>query len=298
MSMIGHVTEERYAELVAQDRELVTLMTGAQFTIGDHALEIEPLHHHGGSHAGPGQELFGVEASLQRYAEDIAIPYNSVKNYRWVSARWPKEHRQRDVCHGVHRILADISDESERFTAITQPPVHPRTGRREWTLDGARRVVGERVDHPVSVQEKVQAVHDLARDEEVASQVATDLLRRPDVAFRAMSDSTARHLVNRAQIDRSQQRFEENLTPPAARALHQVRRTGQMLELIGACAAFIAAVGRAMPQLRGHTFDDTEKAALGQQISRVRATTDWLETAVETGNLTLDEALEALLRGE
>ncbi|MCX4904502.1 DUF6192 family protein [Streptomyces sp. NBC_00878] len=46
---------------------------------------------------------------------------------------------------------------------------------------GAKRVVGQRVDRPVTADEKVQAVVDLTRDDEVAAQVATDLLKRPAV---------------------------------------------------------------------------------------------------------------------
>ncbi|MFE2332155.1 DUF6192 family protein [Streptomyces coelicoflavus] len=60
-------------------------------------------------------------------------------------------------------------------------PFHPRTGARQWTPDGAKRVDGQRVDRPVAVDEKVQAVADLTRDDEVAAQVATDLLKRPAV---------------------------------------------------------------------------------------------------------------------
>jgi hypothetical protein len=45
-------------------------------------------------------------------------------------------------------------------------------------------------------------------------------------------------------------------------------------------------------------FSELELAALRQQIAKARATVDWLDSAVETGNLTLDEGLAALLRGE
>ncbi|MFH8289313.1 DUF6192 family protein [Streptomyces sp. NPDC018059] len=55
------------------------------------------------------------------------------------------------------------------------------TGVRQWTPDGAKRVVGQRVDRPVTLDEKVAAVADLPRDDEVTAQVATDLLKRPEV---------------------------------------------------------------------------------------------------------------------
>ncbi|GAA3908465.1 DUF6192 family protein [Streptomyces lannensis] len=59
----------------------------------------------------------------------------------------------------VHRILASVADRDERWAAIEDAPFNPRTGARQWTPDGAKRT----------------------RDDEVAAQVATDLLKRPAV---------------------------------------------------------------------------------------------------------------------
>ncbi|TDC44020.1 hypothetical protein E1281_34625 [Actinomadura sp. KC345] len=70
--------------------------------------------------------------------------------------------------------------------------------RHEWTEDAAKRVVGQKVNHPRTSAEKATAIHDLAADEQVAAAADTDLLRRPDVAFKAMGDGAARHMVNRA----------------------------------------------------------------------------------------------------
>lgn len=90
----------------------------------------------------------------------------------------------------------------------------------------------------MTVTEKVRAIHDLATDEQVAAAVATDLLRRPDVAFKAMGDGVARDAVNRAQFDHPRQRFEQNLPPAAARGLEQLRQTSEFLSLVTACSAF------------------------------------------------------------
>ncbi|MGW7193293.1 DUF6192 family protein, partial [Streptomyces sp. NPDC054838] len=49
-------------------------------------------------------------------------------------------------------------------------------------------------------------MEELTRDEQVAATVTTGLLRRPAVAFKAMSDDTARHQVERGQQGRK--RFE------------------------------------------------------------------------------------------
>ncbi|MFF3982274.1 DUF6192 family protein [Streptomyces sp. NPDC001828] len=117
----------------------------------------------------------------------------------------------------VHNILAAIADDEERFTTI----LNPSEGKPRWTPDEANRRIGRQVVEPVTPQEKVSAIHSLAKDDEVAGRVTGDLLRRPEVvaqvrdedkvrvveeltrdehvAFKAMSDDTARHQVNRAQ---------------------------------------------------------------------------------------------------
>jgi hypothetical protein len=179
-----------------------------------------------------------------------------VEDWRYTANRWPKERRKEGVSFTVHRILASVVDEDERWAAIEDAPFNPRTGARQWTPDGAKRVVGQRVDRPVTVDEKVQAVADLTRDDEVAAQVATDLLkrpavtehvtpaergrvvteltrddtvakevttgllRRPTVARTAMRDDTTRMLVNRAQFDNSNETRERiRQRTPAVRAI-------------------------------------------------------------------------------
>ncbi|MCX4910762.1 hypothetical protein [Streptomyces sp. NBC_00878] len=42
-------------------------MQRVQFTIGDHAKEIETVQQLGGAHPGPGEDLSGVDVSMQIY---------------------------------------------------------------------------------------------------------------------------------------------------------------------------------------------------------------------------------------
>ncbi|MFE4825129.1 DUF6192 family protein [Streptomyces sp. NPDC056704] len=182
---VGSVSRARYEEIIAGDRELVEVDTKIQFVIGDHALEIEPMRPHGGSLPAGGEDLFGVRETLEMYAEDVGVPYNQVRLNRQTASRWPAEYRVQGVSFEIHRILEKLDD---RFERITNPPRHPRDGAARWTQDAAKRQVGWRVDSPRSVQEKVEAIHDLAVDEQVAARVATDFLRRPGVAFRAAGD--------------------------------------------------------------------------------------------------------------
>lgn len=125
---------------------------------------------------------------LHRLSEDVNVPYNTLKSYRWVASRWPEQHRCSGVAFSTHQTLAAISDDEERWVAIKNPPLDERTGKRRWTPETSRQRVGYHGPGPETSQEKIEAVHDLVADEQVAAQVATDLLRRPSVAFKAMTD--------------------------------------------------------------------------------------------------------------
>ena len=136
----------------------------------------------------------------------------------------------------------------------------------------------------VATADKVKVVEELTRDEHVAAEVTTGLLRRPDVAFRAMSDDTARHQVNHAQVERGRQareHFEE--TSPVAPAIRSIDRSVEFLDLVTACHAFVAASGRVVPGLRDRQLGDDERTIIHENVARVRATLDWIETAVDTG---------------
>lgn len=201
--------------------------------------------------------------------------------------------------------------------------------------DEARRRVGRQVVKPVTPQEKISAIHTLATDEEVAAtvtgdllrrptvvaqvkqedkvraveeltrdnhvaaKITTGLLRRPDVAFRAMSDDTARHQVNHAQVERGRQArkdFED--TSPVAPAVRSIDRSVEFLDLVTACHSFVAAAGRVVPGMRDRQLGEDERTIVHENVARVRATLDWIETAVDTGKVDVDGELARLLQGE
>lgn len=328
---VGSVSQSRYEQIVAELREVVEQQTRGSFTIGDRALEIEPMRERGGQHAAPGQDLFTVRETLFRLAEDIGLAYKTVESARWTASRWPKDKRQAGVSFRVHRILGQIETEAERFATIAKPPA----GGTRWTVDEANRRVGRQVERPASPQEKITAIHTLARDEEVAAAVTTDflkrptvaakvpaqdkvrvveeftrdegvaatavtgLLRRPEVAFRAMSDDTARHQVNHAQVERGRQAREDfENTSPVAPAVRHIDRTVEFLDLVTACHSFVAAAGRAVPGLRDRTLGEDERTIVHENVAKVRATLDWIEQAVDTGKVDMDGELARMLRGE
>ncbi|MGW0990707.1 DUF6192 family protein [Streptomyces sp. NPDC002486] len=326
---VGNVSQPRYEQIVAELRDVVEQQTRGQFTIGDRALEIEPMREPGGHHAVDPE--WSVTMTLTRLAEDIGLKFSTVKSARWTSSRWPADRRQKGVSYTVHRILAYIEDDQERFDAILTPP----GGKARWTPDEASRRVGNRVETPVTPKEKITAIHTLAQDDQVAAAVTSDflkrpevtakvttvdkarvveeftrdehvattaarnLLRRPDVAFKAMSDDTARFQVNHAQVERSRQardHFED--TSPVAPAVKKIDRTVEFLDLVTACHSFVAAAGRTVPGLRDRTLSEDEATIVHQNVAKVRATLDWIETAVDTGKVDMDDALARMLRGE
>ncbi|MEV7535388.1 DUF6192 family protein [Streptomyces hydrogenans] len=329
---VGNVTRSRYEQLVAEARELIAQVSRAQFCLGDKALEIEPMRPVGGSMPNGTDDLFTVEESLALFADDIGVAKSTVEDWRWTASRWPAAKRKDSVSFTVHRILASVSDETERWAAIEDAPFNQRTGRRGWTPDAAKRLVGQRVERPVTVEEKVQAaadltrdeevaaivtadllrrptataqlpsaervrvVQELTRDEEVAKTVTTELLRRPEVARETMRDDTARFLVNRAQFDNSAQVREtiREHTP----AVRKIEHTIEYLDLVGSCHQYVATLGRLVPRLRGQEFTEDERETVRRGISKVRAAAEWLEAAIDNGEFTLDEQLAKLLKGE
>ncbi|MFJ3235737.1 hypothetical protein [Streptomyces sp. NPDC086787] len=61
---IGNVTRQRYEQLVGQAKELIAQVARAQFSLGDMALEIEPMRSVGGSMPNGTDDLFTVTESL------------------------------------------------------------------------------------------------------------------------------------------------------------------------------------------------------------------------------------------
>lgn len=225
------------------------------------------------------------------YAEDIGVPASTLMVYRWVSSRWPKHHRVQGVSHYVHRVLAARND---RFDMIRTPPRNERTGARRWDVDTACRRAGWTPHTPVTTQEKGNRIHDLAKDDTVAVSVARDLLKRSTVAFAAMADHSARHAVNSAQFDQSRQAVERarQSTPAIRHIEHRI----EYLDLVGVCAQFVASVSRILPRLGGHEFTGDERAVVSRNVERVRSTADWIQHAMDTGDVSLDEALAEILQ--
>jgi hypothetical protein len=101
-----------WEQLVADGRRAISKRN---WLLGDLALEVETGYGKG---------------SLKRYADEIEINYESLKNYRWVAAHWEKVTRVTNVPWAVHRELATLDDRHE-VIKIT----------RGWTVASAREYV-------------------------------------------------------------------------------------------------------------------------------------------------------------
>lgn len=148
---VGNVTRTRYGQIVADATELIAQVTRVQFALGDKALEIEPMRPGGGA-LPRSDDLFTVTESLTLFADDVGVSLGMVEDWWWTAWRWPAARRKDGVSFTVHRILASVTDEEERWAAIGDAPFNPRAGRRQWTPDAAKRLVRQRVERPVTVE--------------------------------------------------------------------------------------------------------------------------------------------------
>ncbi|WP_406480415.1 DUF6192 family protein [Streptomyces sp. NBC_01615] len=280
-AVIGHITRERYEQFIGADRELVGQMQRIQFTIGDHALEIEPMQPNGGAHPAAGEDLGGVDASLQVYADDLGLSLSTVRNYRFAAHRWPGERRRHGVSHKVHCILASIPDDTERFETIAAPPLDERAKVRRWTTDLAKKHVGQRPDHPETVPQKVAAIHRLADDDEVAAQVATDVLRRPAVAAKVVADDTARHMVNKAQTTQHKTEVVHDLIEDdtvAAQVASDVLRRPEVASRVVADDTARHAVNRAQTDRSQQQADAFRRQTpAGRAVRKIERTEEFLD---------------------
>lgn len=104
-AIVGSVTRDRYDELVKLGRDWVATMSSAQWRLGDAAVEIEPMRAYGGANASGKGDLFTVSEAIRMFAEDVGLAYTTVRSYRWVSSRRPKERRRRGLQPGAPALV-------------------------------------------------------------------------------------------------------------------------------------------------------------------------------------------------
>lgn len=285
---VGHVSQHRWQQLVAECREAVEAQTRIQWQLGDAALEIEPIQT-GGSSANELEP--GVAETLGVFAEEVGVELSTLQQYRTTAGRWPKKRRRKHVPFSVHQLLNGLSD---RFEVIGDPPVGD-DGKRRWTCEQARRRAGQQVHYPHEPDERLTRVRSLTREPEVASSAAQQLIAQPEVVEHLVADPGTWHTLSKArqQRDTEVSRQARERTPAIAETEH----TQLVAELLGSCSQFVAALNRTVPHVHGK-LGDADREAVHEALRRVRVAADWCQNVVDTGDTSLSDEVAAFLRGE
>ncbi|PKW14420.1 DUF6192 family protein [Saccharopolyspora spinosa] len=277
---------DQWDELVKQGQRLTKSETSAQFQLGDIALTLVPVAPDGKR---PPMKAYKL---LANYANEIGQDPERFEEYRNVSAAWPKNERNKQVCWTVHSILAPHPD---RFTLIDEPPVDRRTRERHWTCDAARRVRGWKTDVPETTEEKLRAVEDLLDDEQEAAEAVERVMRRPAVVRRVAEKQQVRETFNRAQTERIREAHSTARQRPEIRRLDE---EAEVYTVLGLCQSFARGIGKALPGLHLAELSDDAKESIREGLERVTAAVEWTEHVLQTGQTDMDEALQRLIAGE
>jgi hypothetical protein len=126
---------------VRRGRELVAEESSSRWDLGDLALKVAPMGAHGGKRDGDDT----AKATLNRFATEIGIAYETLDAYRQVADNWSSGRRV-DLPWSVHRAFASLEDREavirsrERWTAREAGEfVRSRRGEEsdEWESFGA-----------------------------------------------------------------------------------------------------------------------------------------------------------------
>ncbi|MFD5563812.1 DUF6192 family protein [Kitasatospora griseola] len=282
-SLVTEYGPTEWKDMVHRGQRLVDSESAVQFQLGDIGLEMVPL-------PPKGKRLPAKAYSmLADYADEVGLTRETFEGYRLVAGAWPKDKRQKGVCWTVHSILSYRHD---RFELILDPPMHRKTGRKEWTCAGAQRVMGWKTDVPETEDERLQMVEDLLNDEQVAARAVERVMSRKEVARRVVERPTVRESFNRAQTERIVEAHEQTRKRPEIRRINEQAEVYSVLQL---CSDFTNGIGRAFPTLHVAQLSEDAKDSIREGLQRVTAAVSWTEHALDTGDTDMDSALEQLL---
>ncbi|MEV7077859.1 DUF6192 family protein [Streptomyces sp. NPDC093516] len=296
-------TDRQWGRFIKQGRELIEEETQVQFQLGDITLKMIPK-----VDGGPRDR--GVFVILDRYADEIGINVHTLITYRHVAMAWPPEHRVASVSWSVHSALAALED---RFEIIQRPP----KGMDRWTEDAALRKAHRLPRRQLTKEEKLDRVRTLLRESENAVGAVEEMIRRPDVAHKVMASPSNQRILYRAHHEQRLQAAAERFTAAQARgeepdegtgqeqtaapskqrepAVNYQRASREVLELIGSGTAFLVDLQRMIPNLHVGEFTDREIRAVLDNHRRIRAALDWCDSALATGDKSMDEELARIL---
>lgn len=124
-----------WQELVEAGRAAVQRLGDAKWELGDLAVEAAPIQT-------PGYSTTGADERLREFAEEIGLPFNTLRGYRAVAAKWPPDERQPSLHWTAHRELLKAEDPQRAMQEILT--LDPPNGRR-WTVAAIAKHIGKPV---------------------------------------------------------------------------------------------------------------------------------------------------------
>ncbi|MDQ0305831.1 hypothetical protein J2S46_000387 [Kitasatospora herbaricolor] len=291
---------DRYVRL---GRKLVKQISGIQFALGDIVIDMLDGRDRGHGEVGEVIELF---------AHQIGVNADTLHTYYLVAQKWPQEKRRDDVPYTVHKELAYSP---RRFAQIQRNPRDPFTGEERWTVNEAQRAAAHVPQTPTNREERLDKARRLLSSDEDAAEAVSELISRPDVRARVVSDQRNRHMLRQAQfehwrqVDRGVEEAEDLLPAddtqetasapePTAPALGYQQAPLEILQLIGTFASFFVSLQRIIPAVHSQDYTEDTKEAVLDNVTKARSFLDWCESAITTGRTDMDQALARLLEDE
>lgn len=160
---------------------------------GDLALEVAPM--------GADQARNGAMEKLRRFADELDISFESLRQYRTVAEKWPHGMRVPSQPWVVHQQIMGRDDREE----IISNPVDVRTGEKldRWTYRAMQRFLGQKPSPhysapPSSTEEKVEVAKALLDDPEVKAEIR-----------RALNDEALDKAKNLEPADKPERTLDE-----------------------------------------------------------------------------------------
>ncbi|WP_327075643.1 DUF6192 family protein (plasmid) [Kitasatospora purpeofusca] len=295
-------TKTEWDRYVRQGRKLVKQISGIQFALGDIVVDMLDGRDRGHGEVGEVIELF---------AHQIGVKADTLHTYYLVAQRWPQDKRRDDVPYTVHKELAYSP---RRFAQIRRNPRDPFTGEERWTVNEAARAAAHVPQTPTNREERLDKARRLLSSDEDAAEAVSELISRPDVRARVVSDQRNRHMLRQAQFEHWRQvdqgieeaedlvpaddTVETTSAPEPTPGLGYQQAPLEILQLIGTFASFFVSLQRIIPAVHSQDYTEDTKEAVLDNVTKARSFLDWCESAITTGSTDMDKALARLLEDE
>lgn len=257
-----------WTKLVAAGKVAARQEGDAKWVLGDLALEVAPM--------GSGQAHNGSTETLERYAEEIGVEFDALRQYRFVSDAWPHGTRVARASWTAHRELAGNAD---RLTLLVKGMTVTQARKANGVNDKARRPLAEQPAEPTTPSER--AAHAAAALADPAVKAAA--LEDPDT-YSALMESAAS--VETERIRR--------------RSPAEPRGKSSGIAVFSLHAEMIAArqrIRNVMKMLPGYELDSEARDGLLADVDTTEDVLRGLRDMLMTGR-EFDEGLAALLTEE